>query len=90
MDLYNKKEQPKDKEQEGPPQKKLKNDGLPIVEYHWKAIITKVFGVIRTPPRSHVLQHSPKRIKRIVAILKNYTIPFFPNAPQKGSSSTSL
>ena len=29
-----KKKQPKGKEQEGPLQKKLKNDGLPIVEYH--------------------------------------------------------
>ena len=86
---YNKREQPKGKGQEGPPQKKLKDDGLPIVEYHRKAIITIVFGVIRTPPRSCVLQHSSKRIKRIIAILKNSTIHFFPNAPQKGLGSTS-
>ena len=85
---YNKKEQPKGKAQEGPSQKKLRNDGLPIVENHWKAIITKVFGVIRAPPRSCVLQHSPKRINRIIAIFKNSTIPFFPNAPQKGPSRT--
>ena len=43
------------------PHKKLKNDGLPIVENHRKAIITNYkSGVIRTPPRSCVLQHSPK------------------------------
>ena len=83
---YNRREQPKGKGQEGPLQEKLKNDGLPIVEYHRKAIIIKVFGVIRTPPRSCVLQHRPKRIKRsivILVILKNSTIPFFSNALQK-------
>ena len=35
---YNKRE-PKGRGQEGPPRKKQKNDGLPIVEYHTKAII---------------------------------------------------
>ena len=86
---YNKREQPKGKGQEGPPHKKLKNDGLLIVENHRKATITKVFGVIHTSPRGCVLQHSPKRIKRIIAILKNSTVPFFPNAPQKRLDSTS-
>ena len=38
---YNKREQPKGKGQEDPPQKELKNDGLPIVVYHWKDIIKK-------------------------------------------------
>ena len=57
-------------------------------ENHRKAIITKVFGVMRTPPRSCVLQHSSKRIKRIIVGLKNSTIPFFPNTPKKGTGST--
>ena len=65
--------------------KELRHNGLPIVENHRKAIVTKVFGVIRTPPRGCVLNHSPKRIKRIKSIVKDSAIPFFPNAPQKGT-----
>ena len=60
-----------------------------FLENHRKAIITKMFGVIHTPPRSCALQHNQKRIKRIIAIFKCSTIPFFPNAPQQGPGSTS-
>ena len=46
-----KERQPKDKGQESPPQEKLKNKGLPIVENHGQAVITKVLCVICTPPK---------------------------------------
>ena len=79
----------RDKTQGCPFQQKLKNNDFSIVENHKKAVITKVSGVIRTSPRNCVLQHSPKRIKRIIVALKNSTIPFFSNAPQKGLGSRS-
>ena len=55
--------------QEGPPQQKLKNNGLPIVENHRKAVITKVFDVIHIPPRSCVLTQSKKNQKNYSSLI---------------------
>ena len=60
-----------------------------MLKFVGKAIIAEVFGVVGTPQRNCVLNHSPKRIKRIIFILKDSTTSLIPNALQEGLSSTS-
>ena len=66
------------------PQKKPKNDRLPVVEYHRKVIITKVFGVICTPPRSCVATQSKKNQKNY-SYLKKFYYSFLSKCTSKGT-----
>lgn len=81
----NQKKLPKGKGLRKPPPTKQKKKNRPIVNNHYKAIITKEFRAICAPPRGYMLNKSPKRIKRKI----HPTVSFFLKAPQEKTGSTS-